>query len=247
MYEKTLFYILINGMDLTGKTTLANNIAEESKMDLQILRSSFSKTNPLNRLASRLRKERASKNFSVETLNELYAYANSEDPVLAKLLKEQKPIISDEAIGHLYANATAKELELFNPSKNIIQDSSTIIKSLTIHEDLGTNRRLIEKFECLLLKHPKPTKPNFSFLLEASTEAKIFRLNKRIKEGEYYAADTDEILFKDPQRAERQAKIMKKITLYNFPGTIVFDTTKMSEKEVYNAVKDHLDFYKEKQ
>lgn len=37
---------------------------------------------------------------------------------------------------------------------------------------------------------------------------------------------------------------MKKITLYTFSGTMVFDTTKMSENEVFDAVRNHLDICK---
>ena len=246
MSKKNIFYLVINGMDLTGKTSLAGKIKEDCKdKDVQVLRSSFSEKNPLNLLASRLRKEREQGKFSEETLIELYKFAKAEDPVLYELLKKQHPIISDEAIGHLYADATAKELALFKPTKSIIHDSSTIIKTLTIHEDLGSSPNLIKKLESLRLAHPKPTKPEYSILLEASPDAKIERLKKRIIEGGF-VSEIDKKVIVDPDKIQRQAKLMKNITLHTFPGTLVFDTTKMSEQEVFDAVRNHLEICKER-
>ncbi len=240
------FYVVINGMDLTGKTTLADNIKSNcEQQDAVVLHSAFSKGNPLYKLASKLRKERESGEYTLDTLNELYQFATAEDQDLLELLESEFPIISDEAIGHLYADATKKELEQFNPQTSIIHDSSTIIKTLTIHKDLGSDASLMKKLEELRAKHPMPTKPAYSILLEASLEAKIERLNKRIKESGF-VSEIDKKLFTDPEKAERQADIMKDITLYTFPGTLVFDTTKMTEQEVFDAVRNHLDICKPK-
>ena len=88
--ENNTFYVVINGMDLTGKTTLANNIKDNCiEKDVQVLRSSFSSSNPLNALASKLRKEREKGEFSQNTIKELFKFASTEDPVLLQLLKEQ--------------------------------------------------------------------------------------------------------------------------------------------------------------
>ena len=242
--QKNVFYVVINGMDLTGKTTLADTIKENCReKNVQVLRSSFSKNNPLNLLASKLRKERETGEFNPETLKELFEFARNEDPILFELLKNQAPVISDEAIGHLYADATAKELELYKPTTSIIHDSSTIIKTLTIHKDLKSSSGLLKKLENLRLNHPKPTKPEYSILLEASVDAKIDRLNKRIK-ASGYVSEIDKQVLSNPEKIQRQAEIMKEITIHTFPGTMVFDSTKMSEKEVFDAVRNHLDICK---
>lgn len=242
--ENNTFYLVINGMDLTGKTILSEKIREDCKYkNVKILRSSFSIDNPLLKLASQLRREKETGDISQETIESLYDFARNEDPILFKLLQEQSPVVSDEAIGHLYADATAKELEIFKPTTNIIHDSSTIIKTLTIHEDLKSSSALLKKLEFLRMKHPKPTKPEYSILLEANVEAKMERLNKRIKDNEF-VSELDRKILSNPSEVKRRAEIMRKITLYTFPETMVFDTTNMSETEVFNAVRNHLDICK---
>ena len=231
-------------MDLTGKTSLANQLQANCKdKDVQIIRSSFSNNNPLNKLAANLRRERENGTFSEQTLKQLYAFAEKEDPVLLQLLKQNGGNITDEMIGHLYADATAKELELFHPTKSIIHDSSTIIKTLSIHTELGSDAKLIKKLETLRQKHPKPTKPEYSILLESSPEAKIDRLKKRTKAGSY-VSDADKLILTNPDRIKKQSEIMHQITLHTFPGTLVFDTTNMTEQEVFDAVRNHLDIIK---
>lgn len=245
--ENNKFYVVINGMDLTGKTTLANKIKENCKDEsVQILRSAFKKDNPLDKLASRLRREREAGEISQEALKELYEYASREDAELFELLKKQSPVITDEAIGHLYANATAEDLESFNPTTAVIHDSSTIIKTSTIHRDLGSGSGLIKKLEILRLKHPRPTKPEHSILLEASIDAKIDRLHKRIKEGAF-VSEQDRKVFEDPKKVQRRSEIMKEITLDTFPGTLILDTTKMSEQELVDEVKNRLEIFKAKE
>ena len=242
--KKNTFYLAINGMDLTGKTVLADKIKADCKQqNVQVLRSSFSMDNSLEKLASRLRKERESGEFCQDTLKTLYDFARKEDLRLFELLKKQFPFVSDEAIGHLYADATEKELKLFKPATSIIHDSSTIIKTLTIHKDLGSGVGLLKKLEKLRLNHPQPTKPEYSILLEASIDAKRNRLNKRINEDAYISEIDREVLF-DPQKIQRQSRIMKEITLQTFPKTLVLDTTKMSENEVFDTVRNHLDVCK---
>lgn len=243
--DNNTFYVVINGMDLTGKTSLAKNMVQNIEQDVLVLHSAFSSGNPLNILASKLRKEKEIGEYTIETINELFDFATAEDPALLKLLENEFPIISDKAIGHLYADATAKELALFNPTKSIIHDSSTIIKTLTIQRDLGAGSALMQKLETLRKMHPVPTKPEFSILLEASLEAKIDRLNKRIKESGF-VSELDKKVLLDPKKVERQTALMKEITLYTFPGTLVFDTTHMTEQEVFDAVRNHLDICKPK-
>lgn len=232
-------YILINGMDLTGKTNLANGLA--AKSDFLIQRSYFTKNHPLNKLASTLRKEKAAGSFTTESITALYNYAKENDPSLMKMIEDLHPIITDEIIGHLYANAAAEEISVFNPQSNIIQDSSTVFKSYVIHKSLGSDRKLIEKLENLLSIHPRPSKPNFSILLEADLDAKRARLEKRYKNGEFYMADTDELIIKNPDLAVNQAKIMKDITTHIFPNSTIIDTTKLTEKEVLDEVQNHLE------
>lgn len=240
--ENKFTYILINGTDLTGKTVLSNNLTQDFGFLIQ--NSYFTKNHPLNKLATQLRKEKLSGKFSEESINALHSYAKDGDPVLQKLIEDLYPVISDEIIGHLYANAAAEEIATFNPKENIIQDSSSVLKSYIIHKSLGTDRRLVDKLENLLSIHPKPSKPNFSILLEADLDAKRERLEKRYKNGELYMSDTDEIIFRNPDLAIEQAKIMKDVTNHVFPNTTIIDTTKLTEEQVHDEVRNHLELGK---
>ena len=240
--ENKFTYILINGADLTGKTVLSNNFAQDFGFLIQ--NSYFTKNHPLNKLATRLRREKIAGQFSEESIKALYSYAKDGDPVLKKLIEDLFPIISDEIIGHLYANAAAEEIAAFNPQENIVQDSSGILKSYVIHKSLGSDRKLVDKLEKLLIRHPKPSKPNYSILLEADLDAKRARLEKRYKNGEFYMADTDEIIFRNPDLAIEQAKIMKEAVKHAFPNTTIIDTTKLTEKQVYDEVRNHFELEK---
>ena len=244
--ENNQFYVVINGMDLTGKSTLVNSLAKNCKQkNVEVLRSSFLKNNPLNVLARDLRKEREVGQVNQETICKLYKFAESEDPILLKLLREQLPQISDEVLGHLYADAIAKELEFFKPTTSIIHDSSTIIKTLAIHRGLNLGDSLLKKIEKLMLSHPKPTKPEYSILLEASIDVKKDRLNKRINEGGY-VSEIDKKVFSEPHKVEKTAEAMREITLKMFPETLVIDTTNMSEKEVFVTANKQLKICKDR-
>lgn len=62
-------YVLIEGIDLAGKSTICRRFAEQSRFEWSIQSNSLTRDNPVYQLADRLRKQIA---FSAETLGNLY-------------------------------------------------------------------------------------------------------------------------------------------------------------------------------
>ncbi|MFH1970779.1 MAG: hypothetical protein ABIJ05_00120 [Patescibacteria group bacterium] len=86
-----------------------------------------------------------------------------------------------ETLGFLYLAALLHDIENFEwPKKNIIQDSTIILRSIAYYT-VNQNPRILEAFENLIPKHPKFSA---SFILDANMEERLKRLEKRLNTNE---------------------------------------------------------------
>lgn len=101
-----------------------------------------------------------------------------------------------EILGFLYLSALSHDIEHFEwPKKNIIQDSTIILRSIAYYT-VNQNPRILEAFEDIIPKHPKFSA---SFILDASMEERLRRLEKRLKTTEQISSG-DLMIKTDPTK-----------------------------------------------
>lgn len=86
-------YVLIEGLDLAGKSTVCRRFAEQSRFEWRIQSNALTGNNPLYQLADRLRKEAA---FKAETLGHLYYASLLAD--LELFCQPQDHVIQDSTV-----------------------------------------------------------------------------------------------------------------------------------------------------
>lgn len=120
------------------------------------------------RIAEKLSIEKIRQN-SISEDNQLYAKANE---------LRKGDLMDTASLGWLYYAAMLVDFEKFNtPNFNLIQDSTILLRSLAFHLAMNTPI-LPDYFIGKIDKHPKF---DFSFVLVASRESRLERLEKRRK------------------------------------------------------------------
>lgn len=192
-------YLHIEGMDLSGKTTLAGNYAAFSPLDWQINSNSLGQGNPIWELADDLRK---------------------------------KDAYDAEIVGNVYVAGLMADIRTFKPpQKNIIQDSTVALRSLAYHVVRGTPR-LEDALTNLIKEHPRF---DASFYLAASIEARMRRLDQRIREHPEEVAPDDLMVVRNPERFVAMEGVLRKWSVKIF-NSVIIDTTDMTPEMVMNEV-----------
>lgn len=146
-------YILFEGLDLSGKSTLCRALAAELGWPIR--------------------------NNTILPAGRSPIYDEGQSERRGQRERETDP--DDEPrIGRLFLNALKHEIENYAAEgEPCIQDSSIILRSIAYHTGLG-NAELAEEFTKLLPHHPKPA---LAFLCTASREKRLKRLDGRISRG----------------------------------------------------------------
>jgi cytidylate kinase len=141
-------------------------------------------------------------------------------------------LIDAADLGLLYLKVLEDDIRNFvKPEKNIIQDSTILLRSLSYHITMG-NEDIVEGLLKLIEIHPKFTK---SVLLTASIEKRQERLLQRQKDNPEEVAPDDLLVVEKPNLfMEMEANLIKYSTTYF--NSLVIDTTQLSKKEVALAV-----------
>lgn len=137
-------YVHIEGMDLSGKTTLARNIAATSDRDWQIRTNSICDTgeNPIWQLADRLR---ISDTYDGEIIGNLYATA-----LMADIRAFVPPTIntiqdSTVALRSLAYHKVRETPGLVNRLESLLLEHPGFDASFYLFADLATRRQRLEK------------------------------------------------------------------------------------------------------
>ncbi len=156
---------------------------------------------------------------------------NSLNPKIVDQLRV-KDLIDAADLGLLYLKVLEDDIRNFvKPEKNIIQDSTILLRSLSYHITMG-NEDIVEGLLKLIEIHPKFTK---SVLLTASIEKRQERLLQRQKDNPEEVAPDDLLVVEKPNLfMEMEANLIKYSTTYF--NSLVIDTTQLSKKEVALAV-----------
>jgi thymidylate kinase len=192
-------YLHIEGMDLSGKTTLAHNYAAASPLEWQVNSNALGQGNPIWELADDLRKKDA---YDAEIVGNVY---------VAGLMADIRGF---------------KELQI-----NTIQDSTVALRSLAYHVVRSTPR-LADALQDLIKEHPRF---DASFYLAASMEARMRRLDQRMRERPEEVAPDDLMVVRSPERFMAMEGVLREWSSKIF-GSVVIDTTNMTPEMVVAEV-----------
>lgn len=192
-------YLHIEGLDLSGKTTLAHNYADASPLEWQINSNALGQGNPIWELADDLRKKDA---YDAEVVGNVY---------VAGLMADIRSF---------------KELQI-----HTIQDSTVALRSLAYHIVHGTPR-LADALQDLVKEHPRF---DASFYLAATIEARLQRLDKRMREHPEEIAPDDLMVVRNPERFMAMEGVLREWSTKIF-NSVVIDTTNMTPEMVLEEV-----------
>lgn len=192
-------YLHIEGMDLSGKTTLAGNYADASPLEWQLNSNALGPDNPIWELADDLRK---------------------------------KDAYDAEIVGNVYVAGLMADIRTFQPPQmNTIQDSTVALRSLAYHVVRGTPR-LADALQDLIKEHPRF---DASFYLAASMEARMRRLDQRMREHPEEVAPDDLMVVRNPERFMAMEGVLREWSAKIF-NSVVIDTTSMTPEMVLDEV-----------
>lgn len=192
-------YLHIEGMDLSGKTTLAHNYAAASPQEWQVNSNALGPGNPIWELADDLRK---------------------------------KDEYDAEIVGNVYVAGLMADIRSFRePNINTIQDSTVALRSLAYHVVRGTPR-LADALQDLIKEHPRF---DASFYLAASMEARMRRLDQRMREHPEEVAPDDLMVVRSPERFMAMEGVLREWSTKIF-DSVVIDTTGMTPQMVLEEV-----------
>jgi len=198
--KNNIFFLHIEGMDLSGKSTVAKIFAETSKLNWVINDKRLTENNPFYDFAWDLGK---------------------------------KGRHSSEILGHLYLESLKEDIKNFRPNKNILQDSTLLLRSLNFYKTVEINNELAHSFAKLIPEHPLPNK---SFYLTADIESRRQRLEKRIKQMPKKLTSMDMMIMKDPHRFMQIDKSLCELSVKIFNSQVI-DTSEMDEIEVVECIR----------
>lgn len=137
-----------------------------------------------------------------------------------------------ETLGNLYVAALMGDIRNFIwPDKNTVQDSTIILRSLAYHTIRGTPR-ISEVLLDLLPEHPKF---DASFILTASIEERIKRLQKRRELAPQEVGDEDLMVINKPEKFLAMEACLIDIARNAFHSVII-DTTTLTPDMVVGEI-----------
>ncbi len=156
-----------------------------------------------------------------------------ENPVyeLANRLRKEEGV-GAEVLGHLYVAALAADLEKYErPSRNMVQDSTILLRSLAYHTVAGTPH-VAAALTAMLPRHPRFTR---SFVLTACLEARRRRLELRRRQQAEEIAPDDLLILRAPEQFLAMEQVIVDLARQHFDA-VVLDTTSLSAAEVTDAL-----------
>lgn len=137
-----------------------------------------------------------------------------------------------EILGHLYTVAMMADVAIFQwPTTNTIQDSTIILRSLAYHTISG-NINISAVLDDILPKHPDF---DASFVLTASLEARLKRLDSRRTEHPENVASDDLMIVRKPEKFLAMEACLTDIASKRFRAQVI-DTTNMTPDMVVSQV-----------
>jgi thymidylate kinase len=189
-------YILIEGVDLSGKSSIRKYL---NRNDILW----------------------GKRHMSLLKFNALYEMARS------------IPKNGAEWIGYLYEGALVYDLDAFEkPDGNTIQDSTILLRSLAYHKAAGFED-VVARFERLAERHPSF---DAVFVLTASVEARMQRLNERISRTGSRITRNDRLIVTNTDFFVRMDKLLIEYTKKFYPNAIVMDTSNMDIETVVRGM-----------
>ncbi|MBN1262870.1 MAG: hypothetical protein JW991_00775 [Candidatus Pacebacteria bacterium] len=197
-------FIHLDGMDLAGKSLIANSFASRQSAPWIVQRKSICQEENIIRL-----------------LADSIGRSDSFSP---------------EILGNLYAVALMADLEMFTwPEVNTIQDSTIILRSLAFHTVSGTPR-IPEVLVDMLPQHPLF---DHSFILTASLEARLQRLEQRRKDRTDLVTERDLMIVAAPERFMAMEAVIVEIGRKHFHSETI-DTTRLTPELVVSQIERYV-------
>lgn len=139
-------------------------------------------------------------------------------------------------LGHLYTVAMMADIAVFQwPTTNTIQDSTIILRSLAYHTISG-NINISAVLDDILPKHPDF---DASFVLTASLEARLKRLDSRRLEHPEEVASDDLMVVRKPERFLAMEACLSDIASKRFRARVI-DTTNLTPDMVVSQILEGL-------
>lgn len=181
-------------------------------------------------------KTTATQNFIKSTGQEWEIRRNSlskENPIhlLADSLRKEN-VYDAEVLGNLYVAALMADIRSFIwPSKDTIQDSTIILRSIAYHTVRGTPR-IREVLLDLLPEHPKF---DASFVFTASIEERVKRLQQRMIKAPNEVSDEDMMVINKPEKFLAMEAALIDASKIAFHSVIV-DTSSLTPDMVIGTI-----------
>lgn len=147
--------------------------------------------------------------------NEIYTFASS-----LHVAQRVRP----ETAGGVFLGSVMRDLERYTPPDHfVVQDSTTILRSIAHHSVLG-DPGLADAFRELLPRYPKF---GASFVLWSSTEVRLMRLEGRI--SRHHDTPEDYFIRDYPDKFNRMQDIIIETAKEYFDAQVI-DTSKMEQE-----------------
>lgn len=185
-------------------------------------------------------KTTATNNFIQSTGTEWDIRRNSlsrENPIhiLADALRKEE-VYDAEVLGNLYVAALMADIRSFQwPSRNTIQDSTIILRSIAFHTVRGTPR-ISEVLLDLLPEHPQF---DASFVFTASIEERVKRLQQRIAKAPHEVSEEDMMVINKPEKFLAMEAALIDTSRRVFHSVIV-DTSSLTPDMVVGTIGNNL-------
>ena len=181
-------------------------------------------------------KEKSSLNWEINNnrlsdKNEIYNFID-------KTSKEK--LYDDEIYGYLYYVALLSDLKRFKVDKDIIQDSTILLRSINYHLEHG-NYQLAKMFENLIELHPIPT---HSIYLTASIDTRLSRLAKRIEQNPEKVSKNDLMIINNKEKFIEMDNKLFSLSKKYF-GSILLDTSDLTIEEAADYIIEKYSLHKD--
>lgn len=138
-----------------------------------------------------------------------------------------------ETLGFLYLASLLEDIKTFKLNKNIIQDSTLLLKSLNYYKLVDKNIFLEERFMDIAKIHPLPNK---SFYLTCSMEVRTDRLQKRIRDKSKEITKIDRMIIDEPKKFIDMENSLRDLSIQIFNSKVI-DSSEMNEFEVVDIIR----------
>jgi hypothetical protein len=150
----------------------------------------------------------------------------------------REEVYDAEVLGNLYFVALMADIRNFTwPTKDTIQDSTLILRSLAYHTVRRTPK-LPEMIIDLFQVHPQF---DFSFVFTANIETRIERLKKRIIESPWDISAEDMMVIKKPEMFMAMDNCLVNMAQLHFKSKVI-DTSFLSPKDVIDILLGYVSF-----